>query len=192
MTLLPKEPGVHDLTKIRPISLFEVIRKLCGREWYKHHLLHPHQQGFRMQHGTHSAILQVLNHLEQVGGTVPTHLTFWDIRRAFDSVPKWLQRLAWARLGLDPSDLEWFLQLDATGRIIIRTSYQQQRSSRTADLSSGAMLEPLKHAFHPERGIGQGDTPSTLIFIAVFDILLTLLEDSITGQAHAYADDLSI
>ncbi len=27
MTLLPKEPGVHDLTKIRPISLFEIIRK---------------------------------------------------------------------------------------------------------------------------------------------------------------------
>lgn len=28
MTLLPKEPGVHDLNKIRPISLFEVIRKM--------------------------------------------------------------------------------------------------------------------------------------------------------------------
>jgi hypothetical protein len=36
-------------------------------------------------------------------------------------------------------------------------------------------------SFHPDRGIGQGDTPSTLIFIAVFDILLTLLEDSGTG-----------
>jgi hypothetical protein len=29
------------------------------------------------------------------------------------------------------------------------------------------------------------------IFIAVFDILLTLLEDSGTGDAHAYADDLA-
>jgi hypothetical protein len=51
------------------------------------------------------------------------------------------------------------------------------------------MLEPLRHTFHPERGIGQGDTPSTLIFIAVFD-LLTLIDNSRTGQAHAYADDL--
>ncbi len=115
ITLLPKEPGIHDLSKIRPISLFEVIRKMWAgmvaarvqRVWHKHGLLHPNQHGFRMQHGTHSAILQVLNHLEQAGGSVPTHLTFcWDIRRAFDSVPKWLQRLAWARLGLDPSDLE--------------------------------------------------------------------------------------
>ena len=28
MTLLPKEPGIHDLSKIRPISLFEIIRKM--------------------------------------------------------------------------------------------------------------------------------------------------------------------
>ena len=52
------------------------------------------------------------------------------------------------------------------------------------------MLGPLGHAFHPERGIGQGDTPSTLIFVAVFDILLTLIDQSSTGEAHAYADDL--
>jgi hypothetical protein len=36
----------------------------------------------------------------------------------------------------------------------------------------------------------QGDTPSTLIFIAVFDILLTLLDSSGTGLAYAYADNL--
>ena len=151
MTLLPKEPGVHDLNKIRPISLFEVIRKMWAgmvasrvqRVWHRHGLLHPNQHGFRMKHGTHSAILQVLNHLEQVGGTVPTHLTFWDIRRAFDSVPKWLQRLAWARLGLDPADLEWFLNLDEVGRIIIRSPYQQSRMTLTKDMSTEAMLEPL-------------------------------------------------
>ncbi len=62
--------------------------------------------------------------------------------------------------------------------------------SRTTDMSSNAMLGPLRHVFHPDRGIGQGDTPSTLIFIAVFDILLSLVESSGTGQAHAYADDL--
>ena len=58
-------------------------------------------------------------------------------------------------------------------------------------LSGETMLRPHKRSFHPDRGIGQGDTPSTLIFIAVFDILLTLLEDSGTGEAHAYADDLA-
>lgn len=121
---------------------------------------------------------------------VPTHLTFWDICRTFDSVPKWLQRLAWARLGLDPSDLEWFLKLDKTGRIIIRTPDQQTRMSRRTDIATGAMLEPLRYAFHPDKGIEQGDTPSTLIFIAVFDILLSLVDNSHAGEAHAYTDDL--
>ncbi len=58
------------------------------------------------------------------------------------------------------------------------------------DMDTGTMLTPLGNAFHPDRGIGQGDTPSALIFIAVFDILLTLMDKSGTGQAHAYADDL--
>ncbi len=131
MTLFLKEPGNHDLNKIRPISLFEVMRKMWAgmvttriqRIWHLHKLLHPRQHGFRAQHGTHTAILQVLNHLEEVGHSSPTHITFWDIRRAFDSVPRWLQRLAWARLGLSPDDLEWFLKLDSTGRIIIRTPH---------------------------------------------------------------------
>ncbi len=47
------------------------------------------------------------------------------------------------------------------------------------------------NCFHPERGVGQGDTSSSIIFIAVVDIPLTLLDESGTGQPHAYADDLA-
>lgn len=53
-------------------------------------------------------------------------------------------------------------------------------------MSTGAMLEPLRYAFHPDRGIEQRETPSTLIFIAVFDILLSLVDNSHAGEA----DDL--
>jgi hypothetical protein len=126
---------MHDLAKTRPISLFEVIRKLWAgmvakrvqRIWQKHRLLHPNQHGFRPQYGTHTAILHVLNRLEGAHTDEPLFLTFWDIRRAFDSIPKWIQRLAWARLGITEEDLEWFLGLDATGQITVRTPYQQQR-----------------------------------------------------------------
>ncbi len=104
-------------------------------------------------------------------------------------MPKWLQRLAWARLGLSTDDLEWFLNLDATGNIYIGTPYEQDCIHRTSDMSTGAMLSPLGNSFHPAQGIGQGDTPLTLLFIAVFDILLTLLDNSGTGRVHAYADD---
>ncbi len=81
----------------------------------------------------------------------------------------------WARLGLSVEDLEWFLKLDTSGNIIIRTPYQQAHMALTSDMATGTMLRPDGNRFHPDRGIGQGDTPSTLIFIAVFDILLTLL-----------------
>ncbi len=54
-----------------------------------------------------------------------------------------------------------------------------------------AMLGPVGNSFHPSRRIGQqGDTPSTLVFIAVINILLTLLESSSSEIAYTYADDL--
>ena len=172
-----------------------MVAKRVQRVWQRHHLLHPNQHGFRPQYGTHTAILHVLNRLEGAHAEEPLFITFWDIRRAFDSIPKWIQRLAWARLGISEEDLEWFLGLDATGLITVRTPYQQHRmtpSNGHQILSGGKMLHPHKNSFHPDRGIGQGDTPSTLIiFIAVFDIMLTLLETSETGDAHAYADDLA-
>jgi hypothetical protein len=204
MTLLPKINGVNDLSKVRPISLFENIRKLWAGMvsrrvqsiWHKHNLLHPNQHGFRWQRGTHTAVLHLLNQLELADNAEPTYLTMWDIRRAFDSVPKWLQRLAWARLGMATDDLEWFLRLDATGNIYIRTpEFELNREMTKAEEHLKAQLPMLssitENQFHPERGIGQGDTPSTLIFIAVFDILLTLLDNSGTGTPHAYADDLA-
>lgn len=87
----------------------------------------------------------------------PTHIIFWDIRRAFDSIPGWLQRLPWAKLGLSTDDLEGFLNLDELGRITIRTPHQQSRATRTTDMmSTDAMIKPLGNAFHLERALSKG------------------------------------
>lgn len=48
-------------------------------------------------------------------------------------------------------------------------------------MASDAILGPPRNAFYPGREIGRGDTPFTLIFIAVFAVLLTLMENSITN-----------
>jgi hypothetical protein len=66
-----------------------------------------------------------------------------------------------------------------------------KEANATQLLAGSPMLTTSDSAFHPDRGIGQGDTPSTLIFIAAFDVLLTLLEESATGESQAYADDLA-
>ncbi len=63
--------------------------------------------------------------------------------------------------------------------------------ANTSSISFSNASLPALTSFHPERGIGQGDTPSTLLFVAVFDILLTLLDSAKTGTPHAYADDLA-
>ncbi len=203
MILLRKTHATHDLANIRPIPLFQVIWKLWAdmvakrvqRAWHKHNLLHPNQHGFRPQRGTHIAILHVFNRLEGAHLDEPLFITFWDIPRAFDSIPKWIQTLSWARLSIEGKDLEWFLKLDAVRHITIRTPYQQKHvkaSNGHQVLAGDRMLQDHATSFHLDRGIGQGDIPSTLISIAVFDILLlTLLEDSGTRDAHAYVDDLA-
>lgn len=156
----------------------------------------PVSQG-SAQHGTYTAILHVLNRLKRAHLDELLFIFICDIRRAFDSIPKWLRRIAWVRLGIEEKDLEWFLGLDAVGQITIRTPHQQKHVQTSNDghqvLAGGRMLLVDHHtSLHPNRGIGQGDTPFMLIFIAVFDIiLLTLLENCGTGEAHAYADDLA-
>jgi hypothetical protein len=99
----------------------------------------------------------------------------------------------WARLGISKTDVEWFLSLNAVGTITIGTSYQEKRmhpSNGHQIMAGDRMLRPHQSVIHPDRGIRQENTPSTLIFIAVFDILLTLLDTSNTGVPQAYADDL--
>ncbi len=173
-----------------------MVSRRVQRVWQDFNILHPNQHGFSWQRGTHTAILHLLNELELANEGPPIHLTMWDIRRAFDSVPKWLQRLSWARLGMHYDDLEWFLNLDSLNHAYIRTSAFEASVQYTAPPTHLAFSSPMLHSpystsFHPERGMGQGDTPSTLLFVAVFDIPFTLLDAAKTGTPHAYADDLA-
>lgn len=59
--------------------------------------------------------------------------------------------------------------------------------SLTTEMATDAMLGSVGDAFRSDRRSDQKDTPSTFIFvIAVFDLLLTLLDTSGTAKAHAY------
>ena len=61
-------------------------------------------------------LYNILNKIEHAHSTsTPTLLTFWDMRRAFDSIPRNLQRLAWIRLGVPEDVAEWFVTLDEDG-----------------------------------------------------------------------------
>jgi hypothetical protein len=58
-------------------------------------ILNPNQSGYRLHSGTPMPLYNVLNHIEAAHiHKEITFITFWDIRRAFDSIPRNLQRLA--------------------------------------------------------------------------------------------------
>jgi hypothetical protein len=51
------------------------------------------------------ALLNAINEIEDAHDKKETkHITLWDIRRAFDSIPRPVQKAAWMRLGV-PRDV---------------------------------------------------------------------------------------
>ena len=215
LSLAPKTLDSSSLDNIRPISLYEISRKIwttiivkrISRLWEKHKILNLNQHGFRRRQGTETAILRVLQRLETSWDTAPEFLLSWDIKRAFDSIPKGLLLLAWQRLGVPPDTALWLSQLDIDGDVYPWTPHyiESTRFHSFSYLSSRDSSFVTNHSpsFRAVRGIGQGDTLSTVAWIAVYDILLDMIHPPIsiprlltaretTYQSSnvAYADDL--
>ena len=117
---------------------------------------------YRLDNSTQMALLNVINQIEGANIEKKTkHITFWDIRRAFNFIPRNLQRLAWTRLG-EPRDItDWFVELDDGGLSFIATPlYSTENSLRSpAELLRRDTNISASHAdmfFSAERGIGQG------------------------------------
>ena len=88
--------------------LLDVLRKVwttlvmgnITKVLLKHRVLRVTQHAYLPLRGTDSANIQVVNILEAAFSEKRSlDGSSWDIRKAFDSVGKWLIRLAWRRLG---------------------------------------------------------------------------------------------
>jgi len=223
MKLAPKIPGNSDLLNIRPISLYEVIRKVwttiiskrINLTWHNEGILHGGQYGYQLDNGTPMPLLNVANEIEDaIHNQRPKQATFWDIRRAFDSIPRNLQRLAWTRLGVPHDIAEWFVSLDDQGLSFIGSPhFAACRNLRTPEQlydNDEHMSQRPDLAFQAERGIGQGESASSLLWVALYDILLEWIdprnselhtaegmsdkfsaEDIAQTIINAYADDLA-
>ena len=55
---------------------------------------------------------------------------------------------------------------------------------------SNNLFADLSLGFRPDRGVTQGDTMATIIWVAIFDILLCWLDTSDDSTDLAYADDI--
>ena len=221
LAMVPKlSDSAPVLDQIRPISLYEVLRKtwtaivtsrIVG-VWEMLKIIDKSQCGYMRGKGTHTELLQIINAVEEAAEQgEELLLTSYDTSKAFDSVDKCFMTAAWIRLGVPPDVADYLNELDAGGKTIIKTPHSVSCLRRfgmgsavtnTGNISSTETCS----AFRAINGIGQGDTPSAMGWVAVFDILLVALRKSegtrfhtrtYVGQlaavdANAYADDLNI
>ena len=141
--LVPKVAGSSDLKNMRPISLYEVIRKVWTTinvkhihlVWHENDVLHPSQYGYRLDKGTQMPLLNILNKIEAaVHDSTTTQISFWDVKRAFDSIPRTLQMVAWIRLGVPEDVAEWFVPMDDGGLSFLATPhYFKERDLHSAE-----------------------------------------------------------
>eukprot|EP01042_Synura_sphagnicola_P036588 gene36588-biopygen10818 len=98
------------------------------------------------------------------------------MKKAFDSVSKPLILLCWQRLGVPLDIARWLVDLDEAGYTIVRTPHALEQW----DLAG---LDGIRHlSFNPERGTGQGDIHSPFTWLAVYDVLLTMLEQTPSSE----------
>jgi hypothetical protein len=131
----------------------------------------------------------------------------FDTKKAFDTVNKDLLRAAWIRLGIPPDIADYLMQLDSTGSTTIKSPhatsvYHQLGVDHVVGETTDA---DFAASFFARDGIGQGDSTSGNAWIALYDILLCMLDenpelpyfsrrdDQHTDpcSSYAYADDLN-
>jgi len=120
-------PGMGDL---QPLMLVEVRRKLWVDMiiakntdiWEDECILAPTQHGFRRLRGTDSALLQVVNVLEQAHESQsPVYSSSWDIRRAFDSMTRPVMAMAWNHLVVPGEVANWLAFMDVDGIVMVKS-----------------------------------------------------------------------
>ena len=204
-------PKCHNpqLTDLRPLVLIEALRKAWVGIFtfriniflHKNNILSNNQHGFIWGRSVESASLILLNALETAKEWRSSlFISSWDIKRAFDSVP--FRMLIWSlvRIGVPLSLAQYLVSMDIEGKLVVRTplSLAIHRDKGIQGLIDADMV------FNAEKGTGQGDKLSPLIWDAFCDILLSALDEHKGGefftQDHlgvnrktpdiAYADDI--
>jgi hypothetical protein len=96
------------------------------------------------------------------------YLSSWDIKRAFDRVPKNILILSWTRLGIPPEVASYMVGLDTHGTTVVRTPYTERRYRRRGLRTFTSKMHRHTPSFEAEVGTGQGDVGSPLNWIAFF------------------------
>ena len=99
-----------------------IVVKKIKRVWEWYGILQPNQHSGLKCRGTPTATLKSINVIEQAQEShSDIFSTSWDIRRAFDSVSKNLQKIAYARLGVPDDIIDYIVDIDDESQTYIRS-----------------------------------------------------------------------
>ena len=114
-------------------------------------------------------------------------ISTWDMRKAFDTVHPDFVRIALQRMGLDDTHADYYVRLNSSGRIIVRSPHAQHHLAQHGHRLLSHIDDPMRAGltyFTAGRGIGQGDVTSAIIWLLVFDVLLNALDIGSTDSHH--------
>lgn len=189
MHIIPKKDQEMTFKNMRPIGLLEVLRKLWSgvivrrimAVWEKHGALHKSQHGYRWLNGTETALVRLMDAVENAREKGdPLYCVLYDIKAAFDSVDRNLMRLAWTRLGVPDSVVQWLTELDHGGLVFPKTPYMMDNMEPRDPMDiisthDSHILQRSDIGVSTDRGVVQGGTESTVAWVAVFDMVLSWL-----------------
>jgi hypothetical protein len=161
---VPIEPSIDQL---RPISLVETSRKLwyamivnrIRSAWHDYGALSDLQHGSRPCRGTDSASIQFINAIEECHvSCTPLFASSWDIRRAFDSLPKPLLCFAWTRLGVPLDIAQMIVAADTDGVTVVKSPTAVLAMSKEGPVPF-LSAAPQFRSLWPRRAWGRGTSP---------------------------------
>ena len=177
---VPKSTGLSKVTNYRPISLLSIVSKILERHFHQYitnhlneyHPLSNKQWGFQSGKSTATALLSVTHDWFQAlesGQEVCS--IFFDIRKAFDSVPHQLLVDKLTSFGLDVHTISWI------------TSYLTNRKQHV--VVGGKLLQDAPVL----PGVPQGSVLGPLLFLVyINDVSNIPLSDG--SILNLYADDM--
>ncbi len=200
ITPIPKAGDLSSPLNYRPISILPLISKALERivhariskHLYSNQLLPNCQFGFRPQSSTQEALLSVTHQWHELL-TTHKHVSavFFDIKKAFDSVPHALINSSLQKAGISGSLLLWTQDyLSSRQQRVVLDGTASELASVTSGVPQGSILGPLFFNIFMD-SIAKVPLSTNAKLILYADDILLFKPTSTTEDANHLQDDVN-